>query len=619
MYEALSLNMSSAFIFIVENIKGFKAGLEIHQQLDTQRLFSRTPTIQRDDAPNIRVKRFLRASSGEHGAVDAAALHEQTKQKYYLYQGYTDSDSLIELDEEPIADIEENALRIALSAAKLLHAFIPERIIVMRKIVVDGSNTSGFQRTALIGMDGMLEVEGKSISILTLCLEEDAAKLIQRTPTHDTYNLSRLGTPLLEVATGADITNPEQLKTVAQHIGLLLRNLSLDGKPLVKRGIGSIRQDVNISIAGGTRVEIKGAQDLRLIPKLGKLEAQRQHALLLLKKESIAKCIGLDKPEDITSCVARSSSSLLKKALTNNDKVIGLRIKNGCGLLGKELVPNRRFGTELADYAKVSAGLSGIIHSDELPAYGITADEKKAIAKALHCTNADGFLFVVGDISRTSVAMQSIIFRIQHLLKGVVPEVRQALPDGTTAYMRPLSGSSRLYPETDALPIIPPAIIDENAILPAEEYEKFGVDRTLITSLLRQQKIMFFRKLVEKTKNVKPSFIAELLITYEKELGEKLAMHITEQHLEQAFVALDKKKIAKQSLIPLLTATAKTNVFSINNFTLLSEEAIKKELTRIVRKHKNLPVNALIGRAMAELNGKAEPQQVIALLKKMKE
>ncbi len=254
---------------------GFMCGLEIHQQLEGKKLFCSCPAVISRDEPDFEVRRELRASAGETGEIDRAAAHEQAKKKHFIYQGYRDKTCLVELDEEPPHPINTDALHAALQVCAFLNAQTFEEIQVMRKIVVDGSNVSGFQRTALVGVNGWVEVEGKRISIPTVCLEEEACQVIERTREYDVYNLSRLGIPLIEIATGPEIDSPEMCRKVAAKIGMILRST---GK--CKRGIGSIRQDVNISIRGGARTEIKGFQDLRSIPAVIENEVKRQLSLI---------------------------------------------------------------------------------------------------------------------------------------------------------------------------------------------------------------------------------------------------------------------------------------------------------------------------------------------------
>ncbi|HJX05976.1 MAG TPA: Glu-tRNA(Gln) amidotransferase subunit GatE [Candidatus Nanoarchaeia archaeon] len=254
---------------------GLKCGIEIHQQLEGHKLFCNCPTEIRKDNPDFKIVRRLRASAGEEGKVDQAALHEQKKQKHFIYQGYHDITCNVELDEEPPHPVNQEALKAAFQVAKMLNCEIVDQVQVMRKTVIDGSNTSGFQRTMLIGMSGFLEVNNKRIGIDVVCLEEEACQIIDRTKDYDVYNLSRLGIPLIEIATAADIKTPEEAREVAAKIGMILRSTEA-----CKRGIGTIRQDVNLSIKSGARVEIKGFQELKSIPKVIDYEIDRQLKLI---------------------------------------------------------------------------------------------------------------------------------------------------------------------------------------------------------------------------------------------------------------------------------------------------------------------------------------------------
>src|SRR3989344_4302824 len=232
---------------------GFKCCVECHQQLECKKLFCSCPAIIKDDKPDFIVRRKLRASAGEKGAVDIAAKYEQKIGKEFIYNIYKDCTCLVELDDEPPHEVNKDALKIALQISMLLNARINDKIQFMRKVVIDGSNTSAFQRTALIAMDSYIETSKGRVNIPTICLEEEAAKIVEKTDVQVVYNLSRLGIPLLEIATDASIKDPEHAKEVSEKIGMILR--SVDG---IKRGLGTIRQDVNVSIENGTRVELKG-------------------------------------------------------------------------------------------------------------------------------------------------------------------------------------------------------------------------------------------------------------------------------------------------------------------------------------------------------------------------
>ena len=259
---------------------GFKCGLEIHQQLEGKKLFCNCPTINSDKESDVKFERKLRAVAGETGEIDIAARHEMEKGKYFVYESDSADTCLVEFDEMPPYSISQNALDTTLKVALLLNAKIIDEIQIMRKIVVDGSNVAGFQRTALIARNGFVESSSGKVKIPTICLEEEAAQKIKEDNESITYRLDRLGIPLIEIATDAGIKSTEHAKEVAAHIGMVLR--SVDN---VKRGLGTIRQDVNISIEKGARTEIKGFQDLRSIPKVIDFEVSRQLNLIKSNKK----------------------------------------------------------------------------------------------------------------------------------------------------------------------------------------------------------------------------------------------------------------------------------------------------------------------------------------------
>jgi len=263
-------------------VEKIKSGIEIHQQLDTHKLFCNCPSLLRGDEPQFEVKRKLHAVAGESGEVDVAAKFEAEQEKEFIYQGY-DSTCLVELDECPPYEINQEALEIGLHIALLLNCEILPIAQIMRKTVVDGSNTSGFQRTVLIARNGYVETESGKVRIDNVSLEEDSCRPggassesenLEDEKNIKVYKLDRLGIPLIEIGTAPDITSPEQAKEVALYIGDVLRSCK------VKRGIGTIRQDVNISIEGHPRIEIKGFQDVKMfIPTIEK-EVERQEVNL---------------------------------------------------------------------------------------------------------------------------------------------------------------------------------------------------------------------------------------------------------------------------------------------------------------------------------------------------
>ena len=250
---------------------GLKAGLEIHQQLNTGKLFSRCDSKLTKDVHDTLVRRKLRATTGESGKIDIAANFETSKNLDYIYEVHTSNTSLIETDEEPPLEIDEEALEIIYTVCRLLNCNIIPFIQIMRKTVVDGSNTSGFQRTCLVGTDGYIDTSKGKVLIESVILEEDSARRVSEDKNSVTYRLDRLGIPLIEITTAPNMHDPDHIKETAQKIGMILRST---GK--VKRGIGTIRQDINISISGGDRVELKGVQEISAIHKIVNNEIERQ-------------------------------------------------------------------------------------------------------------------------------------------------------------------------------------------------------------------------------------------------------------------------------------------------------------------------------------------------------
>ena len=259
-----------------------KSGIEIHQQLATNKLFCNCPSEIRQDEPQYKVIRELRPLAGELGVIDPAAIFERKKRKHYIYEGYNDTTCLVELDEEPPHPVNEDALNIVLLIARMLNCKFPDVVQVMRKTIINGSNVSGFQRTALIGYDGFIETSFGKVGIQSIAIEEDAARRTAENPESVTYRLDRLGIPLVEIATAPDCKTPEQVKEVAEKLGSLLRST---GK--VIRGIGTIRQDINVSVKGHPRVELKGVQELPQMPKIVEIEVHRQMEEVKAKKKNL--------------------------------------------------------------------------------------------------------------------------------------------------------------------------------------------------------------------------------------------------------------------------------------------------------------------------------------------
>ena len=648
-------------LFIMNHLQtDMKSGIEIHAQIDSHKLFCSCPSQIRDDQPDIIIKRRLRASAGETGETDIAARHEAEKQKEFIYQAYSDTTCLVELDEEPPHNVNKEAMEITLIIAKLLNAKPVDEIQFMRKTVVDGSNVSGFQRTALAAMDGLITTNEGKIGIPTICVEEESAKIVQKTHEFDVYNLSRLGIPLIEIATSPDIHSPKQAKECAEKLGMILRST---GK--VKRGIGTIRQDINISIAGGSRVEIKGAQELKLIPTLVEYECLRQQKIIALKEK--LKCKECEELEFLIPQIPQKNKAgavhypialddifkntfcnFIKKAIDSKPKtcrdkgskeyfegnvIWGFKLTGLKGILGTELEPNKRIGTELSEFAKVNAGITGIIHSDEhLEKYSFTNDEITAVRRRLELAPKDCFVIIVADYKRCEKAYYAILKRLAQLNNGVQSEVRAANPDGTTTFMRPIPSAARMYPETDVPPFLAakeyfgrlktPELIEEKV----SRIQDYGLSKDLADLLVKKHKLELFETFVCKFKNLKPSFIAEIILPKLLEakrthnLSDDEINRIDDIKLEEVLERLDNGEINKQAIEEIFVSIAKTGKVDFIKFktinTTSSANDIEKEIKQIVEKNKELAFGAVMGIIMNKYRGKVDGKLISEILRK---
>jgi glutamyl-tRNA(Gln) amidotransferase subunit E len=422
---------------------GLRVGLEIHQQLNSgSKLFCRCPLIKSDEFP-LEVKRKMIPVQSELGEEDPAALFEFLRDRTFVYRFNKESSCLLELDEMPPLEVNRNALETSLKISRLLNCNIVDEIHFMRKTVIDGSAVSGFQRTGLISVNGYIDTSFGKVGVQTIGLEEDSAPAYARGANIE-YRLDRLGTPMVEIATAADMHTPEQAKEVAEKIGSLLRATD------VVRGIGSIRQDVNISIAEGARVEIKGFQELDKMMELVDNEVARQATLIEIKNELRNRHFTEIKnnARDVTQLFHGTKCNFVRKAIESGQHVSGLKIEKFSGLLTLKC-GDRTLGKELSAYP-ASHGF-GIIHSDEeLSKYSLVEDFAK-LREELNAADGDLILIVVGNNSAKAIDL--LVKRINYMTIGVPEETR--IPDGIgSKYARPLPGSGRLYPESDVPAIL---------------------------------------------------------------------------------------------------------------------------------------------------------------------
>ncbi|MBS3148579.1 Glu-tRNA(Gln) amidotransferase subunit GatE [Candidatus Woesearchaeota archaeon] len=596
-------------------------GLEIHQQLNTKKLFCECESLVQEKEPDFTIKRKLRAVVGESGEIDVSAAQQAMKGKTYTYECYDQNCCLIELDEEPPRNIRLEAVNAAIQAGKLLDARFVDEAQTMRKTVVDGSNTSGFQRTTLIAHNGKLLTKHGTVNIPTIIVEEDSARLIKEDSESTTFRLDRLGIPLLEISTGPDIHTPEQAQEVAEQLGLLLRS-----SPYAKRGLGTIRQDVNVSIPGGTRVEIKGAQDLKMLPKLIEVEASRQAKLLeiasTLKKKGVKDV--LCQIHDLTIALKNTQSKILLNALTTGGAILGIKLSSFKGLLGLEVAPGKRLGTELSEHGKTAAGIGGLFHSDELPNYGITQQEVELVIKHLDIGTNDAFILVADKKEKAEKALYAVIARAQDALLGVPKEVRRANEDGTTTFLRRMPGAARMYPETDCLPIsLTKELIDSVDVPELIEhkigrYEKMGLAKDLAELCAKSDKTELFDEFVKSFKQLKPAYIAEVILTSERNIKRQFNIEINPSNEDycELLLSVEHDKISKESVLDILKENKPINTV-IHKYHVLSDSQLQIELKKIIDENKGKPYNALIGEAMKKLRGKASGQKIAEMLKRL--
>lgn len=614
---------------------GFKCGLEIHIQLDTEKkLFCSCPNRRSSVFP-IKIKRRIRASAGELGMMDLAALQEFLRGKTFSYAANQETSCLVEADEEPPHEMNREALAAALSVAKALNCAVPDEIHIMRKIVADGSAVSGFQRTALVGLNGVLDVGFGRVGISNLSLEEDSAAPVGRRDAAE-YRLDRLGVPLIEIGTGPDIKTPAQARQSAERIGMLLL-----GKRM--RGIGTIRQDLNVSIKGGARVEIKGVQELGLIETVIESEIKRQQSLIEIRNElakrnamATSPSIGAGGMMDATALFRNTQSNLVRDALKSGGSVFAGLLKGFAGLL-KTDCGGKSFGKEMSSYAGVF-GL-GLIHSDELEKFPFLADDFARLRKEFSARENDLLFIVAG--GNAGSACEAVLKRAGRAVKGVPEETRAANPDGTTSYMRPLPGSARMYPETDVLPI---RISKEflKKIKPPESAEarlqRLGkmLPRQMAEQMLRSEYLGLFEKItseISKRKNIEPSYMPIYFVTIANTFTNILPSlsregvpveNIPDEKIYDIFAG--PAAVPKELLPELLKNIAKNPSADIHEILesagagRLSRKDAEKTVKEIIEKNRDAlakpaAFSIIMGEAMKNLRGQIDGRIVSEIVK----
>ncbi|KFM14511.1 Glutamyl-tRNA amidotransferase subunit E protein [Marine Group I thaumarchaeote SCGC AAA799-D11] len=616
---------------------GVKVGLEIHQQLATnKKLFCNCTPIDTDEY-SIKFQRKLRAAKSELGEYDPAALFEKSKSKTIMYFANPESSCLVEQDEEPPHELDIDAKNISLIIASALKSDVFREIYPMRKTVVDGSNTTGFQRTMLISQGGSFNVEEKEIGIQSICLEEDAAKILGEDGAIKKYGLERLGIPLVEIATEPFEVKPHEIKKIALALGRILRSTKK-----VKRGLGSIRQDVNVSIKDGNVViEVKGVQQLDQLEKVVEYEAKRQHGLLKISKklQEIDWTHNEKDRKDVTELFQKCKSKIIQNAIKKNQKIVGISFRNMAGMFGYSPYEGIRLGKEVAELVRFF-GIGGVFHSDELPNYGVEDTDIDDLKKILEINGNDGFLILAAPEEKISVVIDQIILRIEYIRNEGIPiDTRLATQNGETKFLRPRPGAARMYPETD----IPPIIISNRELEDAlnnipkswddsikDLQIKYQLNLQLSEQLFDSSYFELFEKITKKTK-VNPTFVASVLcstiINLERNgLDSKL---LKNEEITKTFQFLEDGKITKESVEiifeNIMNGKSHTIEEAMNNTSIetIDESELESICQEIVEKNKKIienqkerAIGPLMGIAMKELRGKASGETINKLLLK---
>jgi len=652
-------------------VLGFMCGLEIHQQLATGKLHSRMPSelydFRMEDIPEewTRSSRRLRASEGEGGKTDVAARFEQRRNRIFEYV-QTPNAGLIELDESPPGTHDSDAVDVVLTMAAMMGAKPIPNIQVMRKTVVDGSNTSGFQRTTLIATGGNIETVSGSVGIDLISLEEDSARKLDTTRSENgetvIYTLDRLGTPLVEIATAPDVRSPEHAKQTALALGRVLRDTRR-----VRRGLGSIRQDLNVSIACGDRVEIKGCQDLDWIPGIIRLEMARQlHFYRLandLRKECSLPLLPPNRTDDalpVENRVALAASSrlpleiqdltepfntcdseMVRSSVDVGSSVLGISLRGFSGRLGAKSFDDNgsqlpRLGRELASAAKL-AGVAGVFHSDELPAYGISEGDVDVTRSTLCLSENDAFVLCVAPSWQAELALEAVINRARMAFHRIPQEVRNVVvrkgkpEDGTTTALRPLPGGARMYPETD-IPILEvtsdrwDAICDNLPLTTSKRegrLQGLGLSSNQIEAILNGELDDTLFEGIEGILQLPPKAWASALLEYgtEKPNALAVAIHLRETgSMTREGIAPLMADSTMRDLEPLLEwmtaeATSRGFVPADNSKIEAAVEEVIQERADFVDERGVGAIGPLMGAVMSRLGGSADGKAVSKILK----
>jgi glutamyl-tRNA(Gln) amidotransferase subunit E len=525
---------------------GMISGVEIHQQLHTRRkLFCRCPAGRYSSHVDAEVLRHMRPTLSELGEYDGTALMEFKTRKEIVYQLNSETVCTYEMDDTPPFMIDEAALDIALELTMLLRCNLVGELHIARKQYLDGSIPTGFQRTTLCGTDGYIHACGRRIGIIQLGLEEDACRQVSDVGHVRVYRTDRLGMPLIEMVTYPEMVLPGEVAEVTESLRRLARST---GK--VRTGHGATRQDVNVSVEGGTRCEIKGVPSIRMIPRLVHHEAFRQRGLLDLRDELAARGHTPEAFEtntaDVTSVLERTPFLPLAQAIEAGGVCSAVRLPGFAGTLGWPLQPDITFAKELSDRVRVIACLDhlpNLLHTDQLDLI-LTSRKWAAVRREVRAGSDDAVILVWGSPQDVQTAAAEIEIRAREAIEGVPNETRRAHWDGTTDFERILPGADRMYPDTDLPPkeVTPERIERIQALLGdppwemVERIEEAGISRQLAWALTNGAWSSVFEESVAAA--VPPSTAATVLANIVPGLARRGVDPPPAAHLQEMLAAL---------------------------------------------------------------------------------
>lgn len=451
---------------------GLISGLEVHQQLLTARkLFCHCPAGRYTRAHDGTVLRHMRPTLSELGVYDGTALMEFKTRKHIVYLLNGENTCTYEMDDTPPFLVNQRAIDIAIEQCLMLGCDIVDEVHIARKQYLDGSIPTGFQRTAIVGVNGRLPFRGRELRITQVSVEEDSCREVSDRGHLIVWRTDRLGTPLIETVTAPDLRTPDEVAEAILLVGRVCRSTCH-----VRVGLGASRQDVNVSVRGGRRVEIKGVPKAGWAPALVHGEALRQVNLLRLRDElrrrGLRDAEALATPSaDVTDVFAESPLPLLTRAGFERwvaavrprpelelgqgpFRVLAVRLAGLLGTLSWPTQPARTFAHELAGRVRVIAGLDQapiLLHSEDWPA-ALGRPALDAVRARLRCGAGDALVLVWGPERDLHTAQEEIRLRYAEALDGVPSETRQPFADGSTDFERILPGPDRMYPDTDSPP-----------------------------------------------------------------------------------------------------------------------------------------------------------------------